>query len=625
MVVVEEVYLPSVEETYGLYGLAPKERKLRAFQKEFIDCVNDEGVDVIQLEAPTGAGKTLCFEYLLNQKHKVLLLYPTNALIQSQMERFEDGGFRVANISSKILKKRGRERARELWGLIERYDIILTNPDIFQAIIGAMYTNPEGDLIQVFREFNDVIYDEFHAYGEFELSGILTQIALFQNSSRCKVILSSATPKSEILDLLRLVRIGKDRRTPVVKNVKAEPGPSEGENPIRHRTEVQFHQGKILDYIEEIADKLIDVTKDIEMSGPQILLIFDRVKDSNWFYSRLYKEYPDLYRYVEKDNGYDTNQIGDALDFTKPILISTNKSELGLDYPIKMLFMEDGFSFDSFIQRFGRAARHEPAKCYIYTKKEANPLFTDESVGYLEFLDKIRYITNEYNIQTKKVVKLFTFRQALAIEGYKHQRYREEDLKAFFAVESGYSYKLWLKFFTLLNKYDGLGLTNQNLDRLNLLVKDLKDACRSLRGRSLQRPVLYQRGHEIRRTAYDVLSVLNRVPAVVEKTDEGLIIKELTELESEDSGPFIKAITLPYFPAMIDYQKRNDQFREEVETIAKNALCVFPEKQQGFLLACIRSLYHSVDPDKVILPEEVILWNDKVVPLSEEAMEFFDD
>ena len=165
-------------------------------------------------------------------------------------------------------------------------------------------------------------------------------------------------------------------------------------------------------------------------------------------------------------------------------------------------------------------------------------------------------------------------------------------------------------------------MRNQNLDRLNLLVKDLKDACRSLRGRSLQRPVLYHRGHEIRLTAYDVLSVLNRVPAVVEKTDEGLIIKEL---ESDDSGPFIKAILLPYFPARIDYQKRNDQFREEVETIAKNALSVFPENQQGFLLSCIRSLYYSVDPDKVILPEEVILWNNKVVPLSEDAMEFYDD
>ncbi|KQC14185.1 MAG: hypothetical protein APR56_04330 [Methanosaeta sp. SDB] len=174
----------------------------------------------------------------------------------------------------------------------------------------------------------------------------------------------------------------------------------------------------------------------------------------------------------------------------------------------------------------------------------------------------------------------------------------------------------------LLNKYDGLGLSNQNLARLNLLVKDLKNACRSLRGRSLQLPVLYQRGHEVRRTAYDVLSVLNRVPASVEKTDEGLVI---TELESGDPGPFIKAITLPYFPAMIDYQKRDGQFRDEIETIAKNALDVFPKKQQEFMLNCIRSLYYSVDPDKVILPEEVILWNDKVVPLSEEAMEFYDD
>ena len=123
------------------------------------------------------------------------------------------------NISSRILKKKGPERAQELWGLVSRYDIILTNPDIFQAIIGAMYVNPEENLIQVFHQFQYVIYDEFHAYKEFELSGILTQIALFQNMSRCRVILSSATPKSEIVDLLSLVRIGADRHSPLTKRI----------------------------------------------------------------------------------------------------------------------------------------------------------------------------------------------------------------------------------------------------------------------------------------------------------------------------------------------------------------------------------------------------------------------
>jgi len=370
----------------------------------------------------------------------------------------------------------------------------------------------------------------------------------------------------------------------------------------------------------EVADVLTSKLKEIEPGKPQILFIFDTVKDSNWFYSRLFREYPEIYGFTEKDNGYDTNQIGEAQDFTKPILISTNKSEVGLDYPIKLLFMEDGFSIDSFVQRFGRAARHEPATCYIYMKKEANSLFSDETMDYQKFLDTMGYVTDKYNIQTKSVRTLFTFRQALAIQEYKR---RKGDLKAYFAVESGYSYKLWFAFFSVLDKHNNEGLANKNLDRLNLFLYDLKEACKSLRGRSLRFPVKYQRGHEIRQTVYDVLSVLNRVPAVVKKTDDGLIIEE--DSESEETGPFIQAITIPYFPAPINYPKRKEQFRDEIGTIAKKAIDVFPEKQQSFLLACICSLYYSIDPDKIVLPEEVILWNNKVVPLSKDAMEFHDD
>jgi len=612
MITIGEVHLPVVKDTYSLTSSG----ELRVFQQQFIECVKSENTEVIQLIAPTGAGKTLCFEYLLQEGSKVLLLYPTNALIQSQIGRFKDAGFRAANISAKILKKRGYERARELSGLIRHYDIILTNPDIFQAIIGAMYTNPEEDLIQIFHQFEYVIYDEFHAYREFELSGILTQIALFQNMSRCKIILSSATPKSEILELLNLVRIGEDRHVPVVKDIIAIPcNPDEGEI-IRYQTEVEFHQGKLLDQFNEVVGMLIEELKKIEPGKPRILFIFDMVKDSNRFYTRLFYEYPEIYTFAEKDNGYDTNQVGDAQDFTKPILISTNKSEVGLDYPIKLLFMEDGFSIDSFVQRFGRAARHEPAKCYIYTKKEINSLFTNETIGYQRFLDKMDNITDKYNIQTKSVCTLFTFRQALVIERYKR---RKEDLIGYFAVESGSSYNLWLTFFSVLNKYDIEELANTNLDRVNLFLNDLKEACKSLRGRSLRFPVIYQRGHEVRQTVYDVLSVLNRVPAVVENTKEGLMIKEV---ESKETGPFIQAIVIPYFPAPINYQKRREQFRDEIEIIAKKAFDIFPDKQRKFLLACIRSLYHSIDPDKIVLPKEVILWNNKVVSLSKDAMEY---
>ena len=617
MVVVDEVHLPAIRD---------QDENLRSFQKEFLDCAKNTNANVIQLVAPTGAGKTLCFEKLMRDRngeiHKTLLIYPTNALIKSQLERFtKDEKFRAINISSRILTKKGEERSRELNGLLSRYDIILTNPDIFQAIIGHMYKNRTGDLIQAFSFFEYIIYDEFHTYREFELSGILNQIGLFLNMSSCKVILSSATPKNEIIELLSLARIGADRHAPQIEKVEAKACNNNEGEVIRHKTRVEFFQGKIIDHIEQIAEKLKEVADNIEANEPRILFIFDTVKDSNRFYSRLSCEYPELYKYAEKDNGYDTNnQDGYAQDFTKPILISTNKSEVGLDYPINLLFMEDGFSVDSFVQRFGRAARRESADCYIFTKKEANPLFSEDAITYEKFLEIIKYITKDYNIQTKKVRTLFTFRQALAISDYKEQR--KGDLEAFFAPESGSSYKLWLLFFSILDNHNKADFVDRDLERLNDFVKDIKKACKSLRGRSLQFPVVYQRRHEIRRTMYDVLSVLNQVPATVRKTKDGL---EIVEEKSDAPGPFIQAMTISYLPAPINYQKRNEQFKDEIEIIARNALDVFPEKQQKFLFFCIHSLCNSIEADRVVSPQEVILWNNKVIPLTDDALEFDDD
>lgn len=616
MMIVNEVHLPVIEDNYGL---ARSGRKLRAFQKEFVDSIHRGNADVIQLVAPTGAGKTLCFEYLIKQGYKVLLLYPTNALIQSQLERFKREGFTAVNISSKILTKKGYERAQELKGWINRYDILLSNPDIFQAIIGHMYQNPEEDLIQSFLLFDYIIYDEFHAYREFELSGILTQIALFQNMSQCKIILSSATPKSEILELLNFIKIGKERRGLVVEDIIAKScKPEESSEIIKYETTVQFNQGKILDHIEEIISVIKNEVENLKAGKPQILFIFDSVKDCNLFYNLLFNDYPEVYNITEKDNGYDTNQVGDTTDFTKPILISTNKSEVGLDYPIRLLFMEDGFSFDSFIQRFGRVSRHDLGICYIFTKQEVEPLFLqDQFMNYEEFLHKLEYITEKYNVNKNNVLRLFTFRQAIAIQEYQKRR---EDLCGYFvAPNSGYSYKLWSKFFSIIKKNNEDNLRNLNLDRLNLLIEDFKQSCRSLRGRSLPTPVIYQRGHEIRQTVYDILTVLNRVPSVVENTENGLVIREIN---SKETGPFIKAIKVPYLPGLLNYQMIEEQFKTGLEIIADKALDTFDESQRKFLLSCIHSLYYCIDVDRFIIPEEIILWNDKVVSLSKESMRF---
>lgn len=605
MTTVDEVYIP-----LGPDGKDGSQRS-RQFQQDFIECIQEGNADVIHLVAPTGAGKTSCFEYLLKEEEKVLLLYPTNALIASQMERFRKKGYSVATLSSKDLRLKGPERSNELWGFIARHDIILTNPDIFQAIIGGMYLNPEENLLDAFRQFSYVVYDEFHAYQEFELSGILMQIALFQNGCYNRVVLSSATPKDEVITLLQnLVRISEGRLPPSVAEVRARPMESDNRmegSKIRHKTDVSFFQGKILDHFAEVVKILRSVLKDVRSGEPSILLIFDSVRDSNQFFRRLYQECPEVYALSEKDNGYDTNQIGEKPNLTKPILISTNKSEVGLDYPISLLLMEEGYTIDSFVQRFGRAARREPAECYLFTQKGIEHLFPQGVISYPDFIETMKGISADYSLNVDKVKNLFTFRQALAIDQYNR---RAEDLEGYFSSpESGPGYAIWRAFFRLLDKRDP-ALANRDMDRLMYFIDDIKKACQSLRGRALRGNVRYVRGHEIRQTVYDLLSVLNRTPVEIRETPEGI---ELEEISSDIDGPFVQAIILPYIPEPVEYPLRSEALKAIIMPLADQALQGYSHGQKKFLIKYLGDLLYSIDPNRMLAPEEVVLWDNRVI------------
>jgi len=609
MTTVDEVYLPLSPDDGNSWQQRP-----RRFQQEFAECIRQGDADIIQLVAPTGSGKTACFEHLLDLGEKVLLLYPTNALIASQIQRFKEKGYAAVTLSAKDLRQTGVGRSRELWGFIARHDIILTNPDIFQAIIGRMYCNPEENLLDAFRQFSFVIYDEFHAYREFELSGILMQIALFQNGCFSRVILSSATPKHEVIDLLaELVRIGKERLPPTIAEIVARPMGSkdrkEGSR-IRYRTDVSFYRGKILDHFEDVVQMLSNALPGAKDGEPTILLIFDTVRESNQFFRRLHQEHPVIYAFSEKDNGYDTNQIGEKPDLTKPILISTNKSEVGLDYPISLLFMEEGYNFDSFVQRFGRAARHEPAECHFFTQKAVEHLFPTGVTRYQDFLEIMSGISSEFSINVDDVRTLFTLRQALAIDQYKQ---RKEDLKGYFASsDKRLRYTVWTTFFSIL-KNRNPALANKDMDLLACFIDDIKIAGQSLRGRALQCNVRYTRGHEVRQTMYDLLSVLNRTPVKVKESAQGI---ELEETVSEMDGPFIQAITLPYIAEPIEYPIRKEALKAIILPLADRALWNYSQRQKTFLLHYLGLLLNSIEPDRMLAPQEVILWDNRVISVT---------
>jgi len=130
----------------------------------------------------------------------------------------------------------------------------------------------------------------------------------------------------------------------------------------------------------------------------------------------------------------------------------------------------------------------------------------------------------------------------------------------------------------MLNNYREHEYIDVDFERLESFVEDIKSACKSLRGRSLQFPVTYQRGHEIRRTMYDVLSVLNQVPATVRMTQGGL---EIVEEKSDYQGPFIQAMTLSYLPAPINYQKGMGNSGMRLTSLPEEHLMLFQRSRKS--------------------------------------------
>ena len=72
----------------------------------------------------------------------------------------------------------------------------------------------------------------------------------------------------------------------------------------------------------------------------------------------------------------------------------------------------------------------------------------------------------------------------------------------------------------------------------------------------------------------------------------------IRELENTGSGPFIQAITLPYLPAPINYQNRDMQFKDEVETIPE-----VPLKPSQNINGHLRSIVFALYATRLILIE----------------------
>jgi CRISPR-associated endonuclease/helicase Cas3 len=186
----------------------------RGFQSEAIEWIQEEQAPVGLLAAPTGAGKTSVIASLAESSQRILCLYPTNALTEAQAHTLEaEHDLSVEVLNGRTLEQRGAARSEEVMGYADdpgREDVVITNPDVLQAIIGDQYISPGSELLRFFSFFDAAVYDEFHYYDPLAASGMLLQIKVLYERGKYRdskgvrhfprVLLSSATPAQSFVD-----------------------------------------------------------------------------------------------------------------------------------------------------------------------------------------------------------------------------------------------------------------------------------------------------------------------------------------------------------------------------------------------------------------------------------------
>lgn len=523
------VHGASLQTEVPEYGFGDREFEYaRAFQNRVAKWVHEDSESVAVLRAPTGAGKTATFYELVESHDLTLLVYPTNALLRQQRNRFENDNVDSVVLNSNTLDGRSHERTENLLQFVNKYsdhEVVITNPDILQAAIQDMYRGAQA--MDFFDRFDAIVYDEFHFYDTLAASGLLLQTKIIEERiAEVKILLASATPNEDLVEFVR-DRIGIDVID--ISATYAEDGDQFRHDVLLDRRDTR----RILDDKETIADELRDaIATATDLSNPHVVLVFNSVKDSNEFHRYLNEEHEDVFKHAEKDNGFDTDDEAASLeDGDFYILNTTSKGEVGLDYDVQTLYMENPNRASAFLQRFGRAGRESKATVSTFGLNQA---LLDEEMSFPEFEERVYDALDDQRMDLDWLADLVGFRAAYAlyVREQDNTRFNEELREDFKSnVEQ---YDQWRGFIYAVEcELDevGSGIGDYRYPERSTEAKLLRftktcfRAFRGLRGRSLPAEIKYPRGDRVGVTTYSLTTTLRHYDIDHVEEDTVIVLK----------------------------------------------------------------------------------------------------
>ncbi|MTF38315.1 type I-D CRISPR-associated helicase Cas3' [Cyanobacterium aponinum] len=377
--------------------------QLVTHQAEVWEAIKDKNISIIFDTALTGDGKTLAalLPALYERKtlDKGLFAYPTNELIRDQVKQVNKwsetfnfnpyiGELNSQNLANAVEEEKFKKI--ETLRNFTRYDLILTNPDIFTLINHFYYNNKLGNIAELaetfINQYRYLVFDEFHIFNAPQITNILDVIAFSRATlgvtNLNKFLFLSATTDEILEGSLNKAEINyKTIKGKYLHGIKS----SETHRRILH--EVNLHiinceknKGGVEDWLIENIERIKKFFADYPNSKGLVIV------NSVFTAKKLVKKLKSLdnFNLTVGENTGLTNPKIRKISLEKQLIIATSTVDVGVDFAINFLVYES-LDAGTFIQRLGRLGRHDGFDCYEaialvpdWVKEKFNQLYPDD-------------------------------------------------------------------------------------------------------------------------------------------------------------------------------------------------------------------------------------------------------
>lgn len=352
----------------------PEGWQLSQHQMETYQVLTGGQYDVIFNTAMTGDGKSLAaFLRALQVNDHAIAMYPTNELIEDQATKMPSylKGWRSvarydtmfgAKITELMHETRTESRVEQMRRLLERNNLLLTNPDLFHLAMNFKLGRNQWERKELPFElpanFDYFIFDEFHIFAVPQVVDVVNVINYLsvnyrrQPANRKQFLFLSATPHDLMQELLTKSQL----RVAVIEGLYSNTG-GDGWRPILQPCDVNLDgissERSIETWVQENLPDIVQFFRNYPASKGAIIVSSVATAKRLHFWLKEHLP-PDLS--VSENTGL-TPKEERRRSFDKSLLVCTSTVDVGVDFRINLLIFE-ATSAGTFIQRFGRLGRH---------------------------------------------------------------------------------------------------------------------------------------------------------------------------------------------------------------------------------------------------------------------------